>query len=128
MLATRRTDPLHGLSLDDAREALRYWEARHGRLPRWSVHRRREAREMAARWRARVEAAERARYGPGVLGALAMLALERRFPEATRHAGRRAARLAAGATVTVALTLAVVFAAAAAALVELLAAVLRALG
>ena len=38
------------LSLEDARESLAYWESRARRLPRHAIRRRREARDMAARW------------------------------------------------------------------------------
>jgi hypothetical protein len=90
------------VSLQEARESLAYWEEREGRLPRLSVARRREAREMAARWRRRVADAERACYGPGLVGALLMVAAERRLPEQARHTGRhmlrRTAQVAIGLT------------------------------
>jgi hypothetical protein len=56
-------------ALPEARESLTYWETRLQYLPRRAVRKRREAREMARRWRVRVEEAERAQYGPGLLGA-----------------------------------------------------------
>ncbi len=74
--------------LDDAREALSYWETRAHSLPRHAVRRRREARDMAARWQVRVAEAERTVYGRGLLGALLLLAAERRFPQPVRRHGR----------------------------------------
>ena len=53
-----------------------------------AVRKRREAREMAARWRARVSEAERLEYGAGLLGAALMMLAERRLPITTRHTGR----------------------------------------
>jgi hypothetical protein len=95
--------------LDEARELLAYWEQRARRLPRWALLRRREAREMARRWRERVRSAEQVRYGRGVFGAVSLLAVEQRLPTAIAHGGRRAARIAlyAALTVTVAFTLAI---------------------
>lgn len=78
-------------SLQEARDALAYWEDRAGHLPRHAVLRRREARAMAARWSARVAAAERDRYGRGVAGTLLLLVAEGRVPEPARRAGRRLA-------------------------------------
>jgi uncharacterized Zn finger protein len=80
--------------MNEAREALAYWEDRSHRLPRHAVRRRREARAMAARWSARVAEAERERYGRGVVGALVLLAVEGRVPERARRGGRRVARRA----------------------------------
>ena len=71
--------------LDDAREALSYWETRAHSLPRHAVRRRREARDMAARWQVRVAEAERTVYGRGLLGALLLLAAERRLPQQVRR-------------------------------------------
>ena len=59
--------------LEDARESLAYWESRSRALPRHSIRRRREAREMTVRWQARVAEAERVAYGRGLVGALAWL-------------------------------------------------------
>ena len=67
-------------ALVEARESLTYWERRLDRLPRHAVRKRREAREMAARWRTRVIEAERLEYGAGVLGALLLYVFERRLP------------------------------------------------
>jgi hypothetical protein len=80
--------------LDEARELLAYWEQRARRLPRWALTQRREAREMARRWRGRVHAAEQVRYGAGALGVASQLAVERRMPTALAHRGRQAARVA----------------------------------
>jgi hypothetical protein len=90
--------------LDDARESLDYWETRARRLPRRSFRRRREAREMALRWTARVAEAERALYGRGVAGTLLMVVAERRLPVNTRRAGRRALRRAAQVAAVTTLT------------------------
>lgn len=38
----------------DAEDSLRYWEARERELPAWQWRRRREARQMADQWRARI--------------------------------------------------------------------------
>src|SRR5690349_2649269 len=74
--------------LADARESLAYWEARADRLPPYAIRARREARDMARRWRERVAAAERDAYGAGLFGTLLLLTTEGRLPERTRHAGR----------------------------------------
>jgi hypothetical protein len=100
-LAREAVDP----ELADARESLAYWEDRARRLPRHAIRRRREARELAARWHARVVEAERAVYGRGLLGLLLLLALERRLPESTRRAGRKLARRTAQAAVVVSVAL-----------------------
>ncbi len=113
--------------LQDARESLGYWENRLQRLPRHQVRRRREARAMAARWRERVSEAERVQYGAGLLGALFMLAAERRLPTDARYASRRMARTAARAGVAALVLALVVLVAAGVAAVELLAAIVRAL-
>jgi trehalose/maltose hydrolase-like predicted phosphorylase len=113
--------------LDDAREALAYWETRATALPRRAIRDRREAREMALRWRGRVTEAERAAYGRGLRGALLLMAAELRLPESTRHAGRHVARRARQATVAVAVTVLAVLVAMAVALVAVASAVLHAL-
>jgi hypothetical protein len=113
--------------LADARESLAYWEERSRRLPRHAIRRRREARTFASNWRARVAEAERAHYGPGLLGAVLMFCFERRVPEPARHAGRSMARHTARAFTAVLVTLTALAVVAAVATVELLAAVLRAL-
>ncbi|HEY7073713.1 MAG TPA: hypothetical protein VH418_00025 [Solirubrobacteraceae bacterium] len=113
--------------LADARESLAYWEERSRRLPRYAVRQRREARELARRWRGRVAEAERARYGAGVLGALLMFAMERRLPHPTRHAGRVVARWSARAFVALTVTLLALAVLWTVAVVEVLAALLHAL-
>ena len=87
--------------LDDAREALDYWETRAATLSRLAVRERREAREMADRWRVRATEAERAAYGRGLQGALWLMISELRLPEPARHAGRHAARRARQAALVV---------------------------
>jgi hypothetical protein len=81
------------LDLQDARESLEYWEGRVQRLPRRAVRRRREAREMTQRWRARVVETERAVYGRGIMGALLLVATERRLPEPVRQQACRGRRV-----------------------------------
>jgi hypothetical protein len=105
--------------LAEARELLAYWEQRLRRLPRWALMRRREAREMARRWRARASTAEQARYGRGVLGAASLWAAEHRAPTTLAHRGRQAARLALYGTATAAVTALLVIAAAVAVLAEI---------
>jgi hypothetical protein len=113
--------------LEDARESLAYWEHRAHALPRHAIRRRREAREMAARWQTRVAEAERIAYGRGLLGALVLLAAERRLPQTVRHRGQVVARRLTQAAVAVVVCLAALAMAGAWAVLELLAAVLRAL-
>jgi hypothetical protein len=81
--------------LADAREALAYWETRARNLPHHALRRRREARELAARWRSRVSQAERAAYGAGVMGAVLLFATERRLPAPVYARGRMMVRRAA---------------------------------
>ena len=121
-------DQLTELSLEDAREALAYWEDRARRLPRHAVRRRREAREMMFRWQARVAEAEREHYGRGLLGALLLLAAERRLPEPTRRAGQRIVRRTVQAALVVVVALLSLAVAGLYAAVELLAALLGAAG
>ena len=104
--------------LDEARELLAYWEQRGRQLPRWALVRRREARDMAFRWRQRVRTAEQARYGVGLVGAASQLAIERRMPTTLAHRGRQAARVAAYSAATAAVTVLLVLAAAIAVIVE----------
>jgi hypothetical protein len=54
--------------LDDARSSLEYWEHRHKALPLYRRNARREAREMADRWRGRVRAARIARFDASPFG------------------------------------------------------------
>ena len=113
--------------LQDARESLAYWESRARTLPLHAVRRRREAREMAGRWQTRVAEAERLVYGRGLLGALVLLAAERRLPQGMRRSGAVAARRVAQAFVVAFVCFAALAAAGAWAAIELLATVLRAL-
>jgi hypothetical protein len=89
-------------ALPEARESLSYWETRLQTLPRRAVRQRREAREMAARWRERVTQAELAEYGPGLIGTVFMLLTERRMPMRTRHTGNQLVRAGKIALVTTA--------------------------
>jgi hypothetical protein len=57
-----------------AQDSLRYWEQRRRQLPWYRRAHRREALEMADRWRDRLRAAEHQRLGRGPLGHLAVLA------------------------------------------------------
>jgi hypothetical protein len=104
--------------LDEARELLAYWEQRARRLPVWALKRRREAREMAWRWRERVRAAEQDRYGAGLIGAASQLAVERRLPTKVYHRGRQATRVVAYTALTAAVTLLLVAAVVAALVAE----------
>src|SRR6187455_2138537 len=87
--------------LVEARESLDYWERRAHTLPRWAVRKRREAREMAARWRERVSEAERAQYGGGLLGTVLLVLFERRLPVATQRTSRTLVRAAIWTAVSV---------------------------
>ena len=127
MLAALAPVRLGSDELDDARDSLAYWEERSVRLPRHAIRRRREAREMAARWQARVAEAERAAYGRGLLGALLLLAVERRLPQPARRQGRLVARRLAQAAVVVCVALVALVLTAVWAAVELVAALLHAL-
>jgi len=65
------------LPLEQARASLAFWSERRGRLPFYCLRDRREADEMIRRWRTRLAAAERARFGTGILGQIRrLLALE----------------------------------------------------
>jgi len=113
--------------LQEARSSLAYWEDRARRLPLHAVRGRREAREMAHRWRARVTEAERAAYGRGLLGVFLLLAAERRLPEATRARGRTLARRGLQLATVVLVAVAVLMVAAVIAAVEVIASALDAL-
>lgn len=104
--------------LDDARESLAYWEDRGRSLPLHAIRRRREARDMTARWQARVAQAERELYGRGVLGTVLMLVAERRLPLDTRRSGQLALRRAAQVTALFALAMVTVVVAGFAVLVD----------
>jgi len=54
-------------SLEDAEEAYDYWTKRRVELPRHKRHERREAEQMVLRWKQRLAAARREKYGPGLL-------------------------------------------------------------
>jgi hypothetical protein len=56
------------LPLEQARNSLEFWRERRKVLPFYRRTERREADEMIRRWRARVAAAERARFGTGLFG------------------------------------------------------------
>jgi hypothetical protein len=114
------------LDLDDARESLAYWEDRARRLPLHAIRRRREAVEMAARWRERVAEAEREHYGRGLLGAALLLAAERRLPQRTRHGAEVALRRTRQAVLLLVAAVAVLLITGAVAAVELIAEILRA--
>ena len=114
--------------LEDARESLAYWENRARTLPLHAVRRRREAREMTHRWQARVAEAERTVYGRGLLGALLLVAAERRLPQQTRHRGQVVARRVVQATVALVALLVALAVAGMWAFVELVSALLGALG
>lgn len=65
--------------LEDARRSLEYWERRQKSLRLYQRRARREAREMALRWEARVRAAEQVRFEATlfgrILGAVGLTAL-----------------------------------------------------
>lgn len=107
------------LALSEDRESLAYWERRAKTLPRHAVLRRREARVIAARCSERVAAAERERYGRGVVGALLVLACEGRVPEGARRTGRGVARRAGQAFALAAVTCVAVLVCALAVVVQL---------
>src|SRR4051812_33803949 len=115
------------VDLEDAREALAYWEDRSQRLPRHAVRRRREATDMARRWHARVTEAERAHYGRGLLGAFLLVVAEGRLPQATRRTGRRLVKRARRAALVVAGAFGIMALAVVVAAVELLLAVAHAI-
>ncbi len=112
------------VDLEDARDSLAYWEDRAERLPARAVRKRREARDMAARWQARVTEAERAAYGRGLLGALLLVLAEQRLPQPARQSARHVARRAKQAVLLVTLTFAAVIVLGLAAVAELLGALL----
>jgi hypothetical protein len=110
-------------ALPEARESLTYWETRLQYLPKRALRRRREARAMAARWRSRVEEAERAQYGDGLLGAAFMFYVERRLPARTRRSAEQMVRVGKGAAVAVAATAVALSVLACVAVIALLAAI-----
>jgi hypothetical protein len=54
--------------LEQARASLEFWSQRRSGLPFYRRRDRREADEMVRRWRMRLAAAERARFGTGLVG------------------------------------------------------------
>lgn len=54
--------------LEQARSSLEFWRRRRQMVPFYRRTEQREADEMIRRWRARVAAAERARFGTGLFG------------------------------------------------------------
>jgi hypothetical protein len=73
------------LPLEDARRSLAYWESRRKTLPVYQRRARREAREMALRWEARVRDAERVGFESSLLGrALTALGLSAVFTHRVR--------------------------------------------
>jgi hypothetical protein len=74
LVATRDADELlieemlSPLPLEQARSSLEFWRRRRSVLPFYRRQERREADEMIKRWRARVAAAERLRFGTGLFG------------------------------------------------------------
>jgi hypothetical protein len=80
--------------LDDARRSLAYWQQRQQTLRFYQRSARQEAREMAARWDARVRAAEHARFAATVPGRiLAALGLSGLFVQRSRFSKGRLALL-----------------------------------
>ena len=129
MLAAYAPAPFAGdQELEDARESLAYWESRARTLPLHAVRQRREAREMASRWHARVAEAEAAVYGRGLLGALFLVAAERRLPAGARRTGQVVARRAAQLFALVVVSLFVLAVAGIWMFVELVSALFGALG
>ena len=61
-------------TLEEAREAHDFWAKRRAELPIYRRAERKEAEEMAARWKQRLAAAEREHYGPSLLEQLLELA------------------------------------------------------
>jgi hypothetical protein len=81
--------------LDDARRSLAYWQRRQKALPFYQRRARQEAKDMAARWDARVRAAERARFATSVAGRiLAAAGLSSLFVRRARVTKRRLVLLA----------------------------------
>jgi hypothetical protein len=65
--------------LEQARASLDFWRQRRSGLPFYRLRDRREADEMIRRWRTRLAAAERARFGTGLFGQIRrLLAVEQR--------------------------------------------------
>jgi hypothetical protein len=54
-------------TIDEARESYDYWQRRRSELPLHRRAERKEAAEMATRWKERLTAAQREHYGPGLM-------------------------------------------------------------
>jgi hypothetical protein len=54
-------------SVEEARETYDFWRNRRATLPVYNRAERKEADQMASRWKERLAAAERERYGPSLL-------------------------------------------------------------
>lgn len=67
-------------ALQDARDAYLFWQHRVHALPVHKRAERKEAEQMAARWKARLAEAERERYGPGLVEQLLSVLGVRRAP------------------------------------------------
>ena len=86
LVAIRDTDELlvqemlAPLPLDQARSSLEFWRERRKVLPFYRRTERREADEMIRRWRTRVAAAERARFGAGLFGQIRRLLAHEPLP------------------------------------------------
>jgi len=82
---------------------------------------------MTVRWQARVAEAERLVYGRGLLGALLLLAAERRLPQPVRRHGRVLARRLGQAAMVAFVCLVALLVTGLWAVIELISAVLGAL-
>lgn len=68
-------------TVEEAREAYDFWSNRRATLPVYDRAERKEADQMAARWKERLAAAERQRYGPSLLEQLFTALGVRRPPQ-----------------------------------------------
>jgi hypothetical protein len=66
--------------LEQARASLEFWSQRRTGLPFYRRRERREADEMVRRWRTRLAAAERARFGTGLFGLIRRLLAREQGP------------------------------------------------
>jgi hypothetical protein len=105
---TAPREPLDGSEIVEAREALEFWSRRAASLPWHSRAARREAREMASRWRGRLVRAHLERWRLGGLGPLLIPIFDTRGRRGTRHVRRLAwtpvRRSAIGRSILVAFT------------------------
>src|SRR3954451_18296878 len=85
-------EPLDGSDIVEAREAFEFWSRRAERLPWHRRVARREAREMAARWRARLVARHLERWRIGWLGRGGAALRAPRGRSGRRHVGSLAVR------------------------------------